>query len=167
MQLKGVYNKECLSAWGQQSFGMYMPSGLLHWPCDSLVHSVSLHARFFQPMRFFQPFCSFFFGVFFSVSSSFPFWSTPRSFFASVFSKVCLYTCLAITQRHLGFIGSTRSHFVYKWWICPLDYIGFHINVLLYFGIIVFPKLQDSWERGWSCSKTIWGPGRYRVVDPI
>ena len=78
--------QQCLSAWGQQSFGMHMPSGLLHWPCDSLVHSVSLHAGFFQP---------FFFGVFFSVSSSFPFWST-QSFFTSVFLKVCLYTCLAI-----------------------------------------------------------------------
>ena len=53
--------------------GMHMPSSWLHQSCDSLAHSVFLHARFCQPFSPPPPsprLCWFFSTVVFSVTGS-------------------------------------------------------------------------------------------------
>ena len=49
--LKKLTTKSVLSAWGQRSFGMRMPSSSLHRSCDSLARPVFPRAVFF----FFSP----------------------------------------------------------------------------------------------------------------
>ena len=110
---------------------MRIPSGLLHRSCDSLVCSVFLHAGFFLP------FSLFFFGVFFYVSSSSLFLLTSQSFLHLFPQRFVFKHALQYPQQHLDFIGSARSRFVPRWWIRSLNYVGFHIIVLICFCIIV------------------------------
>ena len=74
--LKELTTKSTLSAWGQRSLKMRMPSSRLHRSCDSLAHSVFLRAKFCQPFSSPPPrLCWFFSTDVFSVTDacSFPF----------------------------------------------------------------------------------------------
>ena len=66
---------------------MRMPSCLVHQSCDSLARSVFLHAGFFQPMRFLQPFSSFFFHVFLLCEQFFSVFIDSSKFFCVCFLK--------------------------------------------------------------------------------